>query len=283
MRNIHPLPTLAVAALLWAAGASAQTISVSFPASPSAQPLDGRLLLLLSNDPSEEPRMQINDTPKSQMVFGVTVDGWKPGRPHHHRRQRARISAGAPARCSARRLHHPGRPEYLRNLPPRRRQDHQALGRPRRRQAVEPRARQSDVKAASGSHWARCGADPRTDQHLARPGHSADSARAGHKIHPPHSHPVRAADKVLGTAGLSLGHRSRARRIRHPSQGPLSADRLSRPLRLGVQRLPRDSARSQPEARLLRPLPSRRLQPHPAGGGLQELPRRGSRPAGRAC
>ena len=26
-------------------------------------PLDGRLLLLLSNDPSDEPRMQINDTP----------------------------------------------------------------------------------------------------------------------------------------------------------------------------------------------------------------------------
>ncbi len=25
--------------------------------------------------------MQIDDTPKSQMVFGVTVDGWKPGEP----------------------------------------------------------------------------------------------------------------------------------------------------------------------------------------------------------
>ena len=36
-------------------------------------------VVLLSNDPSEEPRMQIDDTPKSQMVFGVTVDGWKPG------------------------------------------------------------------------------------------------------------------------------------------------------------------------------------------------------------
>jgi hypothetical protein len=57
----------------------AQTITIRFPASRSATPLDGRLLLLLSNDPSEEPRMQIDDTPKSQMVFGVTVDGWKPG------------------------------------------------------------------------------------------------------------------------------------------------------------------------------------------------------------
>jgi hypothetical protein len=60
---------------------SAQTITVSFPAARSAQPLDGRLLLLLSNDPSDEPRMQIDDTPKSQIVFGTTVDSWKPGTP----------------------------------------------------------------------------------------------------------------------------------------------------------------------------------------------------------
>src|SRR6202007_158432 len=54
---------------------------VSLPKERSAQPLDGRLLLLLSNDPSEEPRMQIDDTPRTQMVFGVTVDGLKPGHP----------------------------------------------------------------------------------------------------------------------------------------------------------------------------------------------------------
>src|SRR5580700_10712009 len=71
---------VAVASLAWTA-AAAQTISVRFPASRSALPLDGRLLLLLSNDPSDEPRMQIDDTPKSQMVFGVTVDGWKPDEP----------------------------------------------------------------------------------------------------------------------------------------------------------------------------------------------------------
>src|ERR1700679_3193276 len=63
------------------AAAFAQTITVSFPASRSDQPLDGRVLLLLSNDPKEEPRMQIDDTPKSQMVFGLTVDGWKPDQP----------------------------------------------------------------------------------------------------------------------------------------------------------------------------------------------------------
>jgi hypothetical protein len=57
----------------------AQSITVSFPRVVSEQPLDGRVLLLLSKDPSAEPRMQINDTEKSQIVFGITVDGLKPG------------------------------------------------------------------------------------------------------------------------------------------------------------------------------------------------------------
>ena len=72
---------LFAAAACWTAALSAQTVTVSFPASRSTKPLDGRVLLLLSNDPSDEPRMQIDDTPKSQMVFGVTVDGWKPDEP----------------------------------------------------------------------------------------------------------------------------------------------------------------------------------------------------------
>ena len=76
-----PACTLPLFAALCITAASAQTITVTFPASRSTAPLDGRLLLLLSNDPSEEPRMQIDDTPKSQMVFGLTVDAWKPGQP----------------------------------------------------------------------------------------------------------------------------------------------------------------------------------------------------------
>ncbi len=57
----------------------AQTVAVRFPAAVSGKALDGRLMVLLSNDPSEEPRMQINDTMASQQVFGVTVDGMRPG------------------------------------------------------------------------------------------------------------------------------------------------------------------------------------------------------------
>ena len=59
--------------------AASPQFTVSFPADRSAQPVDGRLLLVLSTDPSAEPRMQINDTPATQMIFGVDVVGLKPG------------------------------------------------------------------------------------------------------------------------------------------------------------------------------------------------------------
>jgi len=65
--------------LLAPVAAAAQSFSVSFPEAVSAERLDGRVLLVLSTDGSDEPRNQINDTPRTQMVFGVTVDGLKPG------------------------------------------------------------------------------------------------------------------------------------------------------------------------------------------------------------
>ena len=69
---------IALALLLFAPVAFAQSFSISFPAQVSGQPLDGRLLLVLSTDASDEPRNQIDDTPRSQIVFAVTVDGWQP-------------------------------------------------------------------------------------------------------------------------------------------------------------------------------------------------------------
>ncbi len=61
------------------APAPSPQFSVSFTKERSAQPLDGRLLLLLSDDPSAEPRMQIGLSPKTQMVFGVDVEQLQPG------------------------------------------------------------------------------------------------------------------------------------------------------------------------------------------------------------
>ncbi|MGA3160637.1 MAG: alpha/beta hydrolase-fold protein [Terracidiphilus sp.] len=67
--------------LIPAAIAASQSFSVSFPKEVSAERLDGRLLLCLSTDPSDEPRNQIDDSPRTQLVFGLTVDGWQPGKP----------------------------------------------------------------------------------------------------------------------------------------------------------------------------------------------------------
>jgi hypothetical protein len=52
---------------------------VSFPESASKDALDGRLLLLISTNNTEEPRFQISEDLTTQQVFGIDVDGWKAG------------------------------------------------------------------------------------------------------------------------------------------------------------------------------------------------------------
>jgi hypothetical protein len=78
------IPLLAV--LLFPSGAHMKAtppagprFAISFPASASKQPLDGRLLLLISTDNAKEPRFQISEDLSTQQVFGVDVDGLKPG------------------------------------------------------------------------------------------------------------------------------------------------------------------------------------------------------------
>lgn len=58
---------------------SSLAFSITFATARSATPLDGRLLLLLSTDLAAEPRFQIDDSPKTQIVFGLDVANWKPG------------------------------------------------------------------------------------------------------------------------------------------------------------------------------------------------------------
>ena len=55
--------------------------TISFPESASKEPLDGRLLLLISTDNSKEPRLQISEDLSTQQVFGLDVGGLKPGQP----------------------------------------------------------------------------------------------------------------------------------------------------------------------------------------------------------
>jgi hypothetical protein len=75
--------------LLCAAAANAapakpasQRFEISFPKEMSAAPLDGHVLLLLSNNDEKEPRFQISFmTAESQQVFGVDVEALAPGAP----------------------------------------------------------------------------------------------------------------------------------------------------------------------------------------------------------
>ncbi|MDL5047708.1 hypothetical protein QQ054_16960 [Oscillatoria amoena NRMC-F 0135] len=52
---------------------------ISFTNELSHQAQDGRLLLMLANNDKSEPRNQITDALSTQLVFGVDVEGMKPG------------------------------------------------------------------------------------------------------------------------------------------------------------------------------------------------------------
>ncbi len=54
-------------------------ISVSLPANMNLDAVDGRLLVLLARKEEPEPRFQITDGLDTQLVFGLDVEGLKPG------------------------------------------------------------------------------------------------------------------------------------------------------------------------------------------------------------
>ena len=55
------------------------SFSVTFPSSLKDSTYDGRLLLMLSNNDEAEPRFQISEGLTGQIIFGLNIDGWKPG------------------------------------------------------------------------------------------------------------------------------------------------------------------------------------------------------------
>jgi hypothetical protein len=53
--------------------------AISFPEASSKEPLDGRMLVLVSTDGAREPRFQISEDLNTQQLFGIDVEGLKPG------------------------------------------------------------------------------------------------------------------------------------------------------------------------------------------------------------
>jgi hypothetical protein len=73
---------LLLAAIVWlpaAALPASPRVDVALPQSWQGAPLDGRLLLFVSNNASKEPRFQVSNGPESQLVFGVDVNDWRAG------------------------------------------------------------------------------------------------------------------------------------------------------------------------------------------------------------
>lgn len=87
MRRSPAFLLLASLALPAPAGASTPTpppmpglrVAVQVPRSRATEPLDGRLLLIISKDSTAEPRFQMSDGPETQQLFGRDVDGLAPG------------------------------------------------------------------------------------------------------------------------------------------------------------------------------------------------------------
>ncbi len=63
-----------------AAPAAKLKFSVSLPAEGTPAPLDGRVILLISKNGEGEPRFQVSDNEKTQLIFGIDVDGLAPGK-----------------------------------------------------------------------------------------------------------------------------------------------------------------------------------------------------------
>ena len=75
-------PGLTLAALLLVACQPAPDnirVDVTFAEGTSAEPLDGRLILIFSQRDDGEPRFHVTDGAAAQPVFGIEVDAWSPG------------------------------------------------------------------------------------------------------------------------------------------------------------------------------------------------------------
>ena len=231
--------------------------AVSFPAEQSKTPLDGRVLLLISNDGSPEPRYQINDTAKTQLIFGIDVDELAPGQGGGRRRHGLRLSPPEHRRDPRREILRPGAAQQIRNVSSRRRPHRQTSARPGRRPALERETRQSL------QHAAKYRIDPAKNETIKitlDKDHPAHRAAQGHEIHQARTHPKQAPHRVLGPADGRSAPAScfpkGSTSIRTPTTRSSSITAIFHTR----SKVSARAARPQPQAGLQRAVPPRRLQ-----------------------
>src|SRR5262245_16036796 len=70
---------LAIAGACATRASTAPRFAVSFPESSGLTAVDGRVLVMLSTSDRQEPRFQVSDSDQTAQIFGVDVDGLRPG------------------------------------------------------------------------------------------------------------------------------------------------------------------------------------------------------------
>ena len=53
---------------------------ITYSKDASDGPLDGRIILIIAKSEVREPRFQVNPSTATAQIFGIDVDGWKPGK-----------------------------------------------------------------------------------------------------------------------------------------------------------------------------------------------------------
>jgi hypothetical protein len=72
------LMTLFVLSSCTGSGTNAD-IRITLAANIADEPLDGRLMIMIADNDNSEPRFQISTGASTQLMFGMDVEGWKPG------------------------------------------------------------------------------------------------------------------------------------------------------------------------------------------------------------
>ena len=214
--------------------------AVTYPADRRAAPLDGRLLLLLSTDKSEEPRTQITDNAlRSQQVFGIDVDGWK---------------AGTEAVFQGDVLGFPTM--SLAEIPPGTYQVQALLHRYETFRRADGHTVKLPMDRGEGQQWSKApGNLYSTPREITLDPARAETIRIAldqvippipdprrDKVHQARKDPVGAADEVLGTADVPRRPHPAARGLRHAPGSALPARHQSRPLPLHARGLPARAA-----------------------------------------
>jgi hypothetical protein len=60
-------------------GGSSADIRITLPDTIIDASVDGRLLIMIADNNTREPRFQISDGASTQLIFGMDADGWEPG------------------------------------------------------------------------------------------------------------------------------------------------------------------------------------------------------------